>query len=143
MLDKKWYSVATETLRKSSNGRKRVAVSHMSHANVEQLATIIHDKYSEQSGFCPYSNVKLDFISNARSRAGDRKNRLFSVDRILSAFGYVSGNIELVAKVVQRMKGILTPTQFIAICRRVADTADANNIPRMDEKDVDELIRSL
>jgi|TARA_R110002020_G_scaffold268038_1_gene483199 hypothetical protein len=138
MIEKKWFSLLKEVLSKPRKNRMRTKVSAMTHnLTAEQLESL----FVEQFETCPYTSVELRFKSASRNSAGDRKkNRNLSVDRIDSDKAYTKENCELVTKIIQKMKGELTPKEFYAVCRRVADIADMREIERMPESQVDSLI---
>ena len=134
----KWQGLLKEVLSKSRKGRVRAKVNAMEH---DLTSRDLEMMMSKQYSTCPYTSVKLRFTSSQRAKAGDRKRfRNLSVDRILSSFGYTRDNVQLVTKAAQKMKGELSPQEFIAICRRIADVADMKELPRMSEADVDTLI---
>lgn len=134
----KWQGLLKEVLSKSRKGRIRAKVNAMEHdLTSDDLERMMKKQYST----CPYTSVPLRFTSSQRAKVGDRKRfRNLSVDRILSSFGYTRDNVQLVTKAAQKMKGELSPQEFIAICRRIADVADMKELPRMSEADVDTLI---
>ena len=49
----------------------------------------------------------------------------------------------VVCKMVQITKNALSVKQYIALCRRIADVADAVDYPKMPENEVDEMLDSF
>jgi len=139
----KWVSLAKSVLQdaKSRKGRNRTNVDGMEHT---LTSDDIKSVWNKQFGLCPLTQVKLRFISNSRSKAGDRKkNKNISIDRINSSLGYCLENIMVVCKMVQITKNALSVKQYIALCRRIADVADAVDYPKMSENEVDEMLDSF
>lgn len=68
----------------------------------------IWDKYIEQNKVCSLSGVSVEFGKNA------------SVDRITSKVGYTKCNIQIVDKVVNRLKWKLEDQDFITLCRDIS-----------------------
>jgi hypothetical protein len=73
---------------------------------------IVSDLFEAQNGKCALSGIEL--VKNPRT---------WSIDRIDSNKGYELGNIQLVDKRINMMKGTLSQEDFISLCVFVADKA--------------------
>jgi hypothetical protein len=71
--------------------------------------------YRQQDGKCALTGVPI-------TCAGDFTNGITaSIDRIDNAKGYVPGNVQLVHKEVNMMRGTLSVPRFLELCKAVAD----------------------
>ncbi len=73
--------------------------------------------YISQDKKCALSKVDITFARGKLNRA----NTTASLDRIDSSRAYTEGNVQWVHKIVNRMKGILPDSEFIAWCKSIAD----------------------
>ena len=80
-------------------------------------------KYEEQGGKCIMTNLAVTFSPNYNKI----KLQTASLDRIDSNLGYIKGNIQIVHKVINHMKGFLTSEEFIGFCNLVAKTHEISN----------------
>lgn len=78
----------------------------------ELTAQDLWEKFLEQQGRCAYTGWELSFAYKTETTA--------SLDRINNADGYVSGNVQWVHKLVNRMKSNFTEAEFLALCHGVA-----------------------
>lgn len=100
-------------LNKSAGGAKK--------RNKEFSITVedIKQCYIKQQGLCVYTKVILNLPKNfTKLYTPD----IASIDRIDSSKGYIPGNIQLVTKAVNFMKGELSHEDFIKTCRLIANT---------------------
>lgn len=74
----------------------------------------LYELWDKQNGLCAYSKVPLNNIANHLE--------LTSLDRIDSSKGYVKGNIQLLANVVNRMKQMFSEEDFLKYCELITDT---------------------
>ncbi len=87
--------------------------------------------FVEQEGRCALTGLEIYF---GRYRPAGKDRRMgdwprlntASLDRIDSSAGYVAGNIQWVHKELNRMKGSLSMTEFVATCVAVAIRHDAD-----------------
>ncbi len=79
------------------------------------------DLFIQQDRECVYTAVPLKFPLKS-TKAGDVDHRAMtaSLDRIDSSKGYVKGNVQWVHKIVNRMKGTLSDSEFKNWCKLVA-----------------------
>lgn len=73
--------------------------------------------FIQQDRKCALSGIDLCFSSNYR----DCHIQTASVDRIDSSKGYVEGNVQWVHKKVNFMKQALSDTEFINLCKLIAE----------------------
>ena len=73
------------------------------------------DLYDKQEGKCSLTGWHI-YMPNS----GYHLDTEASIDRINSAFGYITGNVQLVNKRVNMMKQSYSQSQFIDTCRGVA-----------------------
>lgn len=66
------------------------------------------DKYNEQDGLCAISGIEIFF----QEIGGIQNEQTVSVDRIDSSKDYTEDNIQLVHKIVNKMKGSLSQSDF-------------------------------
>ena len=76
-------------------------------------------QFEIQMGRCVYTNLELTFAE----RFGDWSSQTASLDRINSARGYVSDNIQWVHKIINEMKMDRSHEEFLSLCRLVVDHA--------------------
>lgn len=75
-------------------------------------ASFVESLYASQNGLCAISGVSISFIDKWR----DKRGCTCSLDRIDSDLGYLKGNVHLVHKEVNMMKGSLKLADFIEWC---------------------------
>jgi len=90
-------------------------------AKTRNLELTIDIKYAwniflKQNRKCALSGIELKFNKNFSVRDGNA-----SLDRIDSSKGYICGNVQWIAKTLNRMKGKLTDEEFIKWCHLVAN----------------------
>jgi hypothetical protein len=71
--------------------------------------------YLEQGGRCALSGIELI----CETVKGSKNDVAPSPDRIDSRYGYIPGNVQIVAAVVNIMKNELSQDRFINLCRRI------------------------
>jgi hypothetical protein len=71
--------------------------------------------YQSQAGRCALSNMSMT-IKGDTTQLGFTSYAV-SVDRIDSTLGYTKGNIQLVCSNVNRMKGVMSMTEFKNMCK--------------------------
>lgn len=71
--------------------------------------------FLKQNRNCALSGVDLKFDRRVRT------NTTASLDRIEPHLGYIAGNVQWVHKDVNRMKWVLSNSDFIAVCKQVAE----------------------
>lgn len=74
--------------------------------------------YKSKGGKCVLTNLPIVFAPNSNHC----ERQTASIDRIDSNKGYIAGNIQIIHKVVNMIKGWLSPEEFIAMCNLVANT---------------------
>ena len=74
----------------------------------------IADLLAEQGGCCALSGLPI-------SACGDLNDITASLDRVDNSKGYVNGNIQLVHKKVNMMRGSLPVKEFVSFCNLVAN----------------------
>ena len=77
--------------------------------------------YYKQNGQCALSGVQMEY-----KRKGDRRKRNpfnISIDRIDNDVGYIPSNIQLVAGIVNMMKGGWNQRDFLYMCDRISEHA--------------------
>lgn len=72
---------------------------------------------------CQLSGIDLTFDSDLKIRDNN-----LSVDRIDSSIGYIEGNVQLVHKDINMMKGTLSQERFIELCKLVTNKNNKNEI---------------
>jgi len=80
----------------------------------ELTPEFIDSLYTKQAGVCAFSGMPIGWSSVAWVHTA-------SIDRIDNNVGYIEGNVHLVHKKVNMMRGTLTVEDFIETCCRVAD----------------------
>lgn len=70
----------------------------------------IHDVWERQDGKCAMTGLPMRKVP-----------RTWSIDRIDNYCGYTPGNIQLVLKQVNMMRGSLTVDEFTEYCRNIAN----------------------
>jgi hypothetical protein len=90
------------------------------------LATegMIRNLYEQQGGRCALSERPLD-VEDKRWRP--------SLDRIDASKGYVAGNMQLVAWIVNRSKSGFSDAVFSEVCRAVAEASEGGPQARQGE----------
>lgn len=78
------------------------------------------DIFENQNGKCALSGEPLQFAS------ATSKETTASLDRIDSALGYTSKNVQWLHKNVNRMKSVLNETEFIEWCNKIANFTKNN-----------------
>ena len=81
------------------------------------------DKKTHQNQKCQLSGIDLTFDSDLKIRDNN-----LSVDRIDSSIGYIEGNVQLVHKDINMMKGTLSQERFIELCKLVTNKNNKNEI---------------
>lgn len=76
----------------------------------------IRDLYDEQEGFCALSGQHINLPLSSRYDTVTA-----SIDRIDNSKGYTQGNIQLVHKRVNMLRGPLSVEDFIELCKMVAE----------------------
>ena len=79
------------------------------------------EKLYQDNHICSYTGIDLSYNSNLNV-----KDNLLSLDRIDSNQGYIEGNIQLVHKDINMMKGSLSHDKFIELCILVANNFKIN-----------------
>lgn len=69
--------------------------------------------HSEQKGLCLYSNLPISWDVSGW-------NHTASIDRVDNDIGYTEDNVQLVHKEVNMLRGPLTDSRFIELCKMVA-----------------------
>lgn len=82
--------------------------------------------FTNQGGKCALSGLPIKFAVDAFSHSHGATSA--SLDRINSKKGYVSGNVQWVHKMINRMKWGLVQDAFIGLCRKVSEYAEMNQI---------------
>lgn len=77
------------------------------------------DLFINQDQKCALTGLPITF-----GRAEYSNETTASLDRIDSSKGYERGNVQWVHKVVNIMKGTLTPAEFLQFCRLIVEHAD-------------------
>ena len=77
---------------------------------IEQVALV----YAQQNGCCALTGWPIGWSQTQWQHTA-------SIDRIDNRYGYVLANIQLVHKTVNMSRGTLALSQFIHICRAVAN----------------------
>jgi len=72
--------------------------------------------FIKQNRECALSNMTINFDGSKR-----KKNQTASIDRIDSNKGYSIDNIQWVHKTIQKMKMDIIESEFIELCKRVAN----------------------
>ena len=76
--------------------------------------------FEKQKGICALSGLELVMAGSvSRHRKGETTA---SIDRIDSSKGYTKGNIQWLHKRVNNMKNDLLDSEFIELCRKIAQT---------------------
>jgi hypothetical protein len=76
--------------------------------------------YLKQKGRCALSQLPLTWPLTVEDTR--QENFALSLDRVDSRRGYVRGNVQWVHKRINWMKGNMTQSDFIRMCRLVSDT---------------------
>jgi hypothetical protein len=74
--------------------------------------------FQQQKGRCPYSGIVLKIPTSNNKSSGNA-----SLDRIDNKLGYVYGNVQWVEKRINAMKSNLPESEFLELCRLVAENA--------------------
>ena len=88
------------------NQIKMAAQSRKKYWNLS--LTDIHDAWERQNGTCTMTGVPMR-----------KAPRTWSVDRIDNSCGYTPGNIQLVLKHINMMRGSLSVEDFVELCQAV------------------------
>ena len=83
----------------------------------------LDDLYERQNGECIFTREKLTLPQNGIDCSKNKTSYNISVDRIDSSKGYLPDNIQLTTKKINRMKSDMSDSQFIELCKLVADVA--------------------
>lgn len=76
--------------------------------------------YLDQQGVCSVSGLELNLKVQGKVGRANTAHLRPSVDRIDSHGNYTIGNVQIVAQVVNMMKGALPQQTFIEICGAIA-----------------------
>lgn len=76
----------------------------------------LYNLYNETNGRCALSGEEIEFDKNKQIRYQN-----LSIDRIDSNKGYEIGNIQLVDKRINMMKGTLSNDEFIDLCKKIVE----------------------
>lgn len=82
--------------------------------------TFIMQMYEAQGGCCALTGIQMTWKTNA-----GRVQTNLSIDRISVLCGYTQDNVQLVCRMANIMKGELSQSDFVAVCRRVVEKASA------------------
>ena len=74
----------------------------------------VYGLFVEQMGLCAYTSWPIKFPDLSMKRGGDA-----SIDRIDSSLGYIEGNIIIVHKNINYMKGSMTEDEFFQIVTEI------------------------
>lgn len=96
----------------AANAKKRKKVSHLDFNITPEY---LHKLYNKDH-HCALSGIDLTIDKSKNINAQN-----ISVDRIDSNVGYIEGNIELVDKRINLMKGCLSNEEFVELCCKVAE----------------------
>ncbi len=100
------------------------------------------DLFIKQDRKCALSGLHLTlktynkWTSTGKSRHPDGSLVSASIDRIDSRFGYVEGNVQWVHKTVNIMKNCLTDSDFIWMCKKIANNNTLENTEPIFIKDM-------
>lgn len=75
----------------------------------------VWDLYEKQNRKCALSGVDVIFSNNVNIKTA-------SIDRIDNNKGYTKDNIQIVHKIINIMRNVLTVDEFINFCKRVVET---------------------
>jgi|GEM_PF-3567783 len=78
-------------------------------------------QWFKQGGYCAITGLELNWKSVGKAGRGNKAHFAPSVDRIDSRGNYVPDNIQIVAQVVNLMKGDLPMKSFVELCGVIAD----------------------
>lgn len=81
--------------------------------------TYMNDLFDEQNEQCALSGIKL--ILFPYKHTTNRNNITASLDRIDPMQGYIIGNVQYVHKEINLMKGCLDNSEFINLCKYIAE----------------------
>lgn len=79
-----------------------------------------NEQFVRQNRRCALSGQPISFAPTRYAHRTERETTA-SLDRIDSSLGYLPGNIQWVHKIINIMKGSLPESEFIAMCKLIAD----------------------
>lgn len=80
-------------------------------------AEFLWDLFLRQDRKCALSGLSISFAPSSKTRG----EQTASLDRIDSSKGYIHGNVQWVHKLINQMKMNLSDSDFIELCRNVAE----------------------
>ena len=93
------------------NPRKCVGIT------LEHLRSV----WEKQNGICPYSGWKLILPDTTNGWETGESIYNASLDRINSSLGYIEGNVQFVARVINNAKGTLPEKEFCEMLDAIAE----------------------
>lgn len=95
------------------------------YRNIEFKITMqyVWEIYEKQNKKCKFTDLEIHFNCNNNHP----QKQTASIDRIDSSKGYVEGNIQIVHKVINYIKGFLNDEELICFCNLVANKHRRND----------------
>lgn len=97
----------------------------------------LDDLLEKQSFKCAISGVQLKYpvITREKNKRIDynKTDNTLSLDRIDNSKGYIEGNVQWVHKIINIMKGVLSDTDFITMCKIVAEYNSSVKMEELEE----------
>ena len=126
--DRAFYTKNKERLQKKRKDERETSLEHkLKHAcrNSKQRALekgwgfdidylFLMELWDKQEGRCALSGREMTL-------AGTRLSNKISIDRIDSSIGYIKGNVQLLAAIVNYMKMDMKEEDFISLCKEVSN----------------------
>ncbi len=116
---RKWHKTVGEFSRSHYNDIKSGAFCRSLEFSISQ--EYLWKLFLEQNKKCKISGVDITLSPNLVKSKADRENISASLDRINPNIGYIEGNIQWVHKWINIMKGALSDSDFIGICKVISE----------------------
>lgn len=101
--------------------REHLARANRRNQNVNITLEDLKNTWEQQKGICPYSKVKLQFVS-----LKNKNNPIYtmSLDRKNSALGYIKGNIQFISIAMNLMKSSMSEEEMEQLLLIIKNSAD-------------------